>query len=69
MAVYSLFIHTHTHTHTHTHKTSLSLRLEVLYNIFGESGITVRVGRLIKLCLSEVYSTSPDRQAFVCYLS
>jgi hypothetical protein len=41
-----------------------------LYNIFVESGITMRVGKLItsKVRLSEVYSTSPDRQAFVCYL-
>jgi hypothetical protein len=29
-------------------KTSFSLRVEVLYNIFVESGITITVGRLMK---------------------
>ncbi len=33
-----------------------SVRREVLYNILIESGITMKVVRLIKMCLAEMYS-------------
>ena len=43
-----------------TKKNIFSLRIVVLYNIFVEFGITMRVGRLFKVCLSEDYITSPE---------
>jgi hypothetical protein len=42
-----------------------SVRREVLYNILIESGISTKLGRPIKMCLSETCKLSPRRQIFV----
>jgi len=34
-----------------------SVRMEILYNILVEFGIPMKLVRLIKVCLSETYST------------
>ena len=38
-------------------KTYHSVRMEVLYNILIEFGIPMKLVRLIKMCLTETYST------------
>ena len=48
-AVYQLFID--------VKKTYDSVRREVLYNILIEFGIPLKLIRLIKMCLTETYST------------
>jgi hypothetical protein len=45
-----------------------SVRMEVLHNILIESGITMKLVRLLKMCLHETYG-SLDRQAFVWQVS
>jgi hypothetical protein len=47
--VYQLFID--------FHKAYDAIRREVLYNILSEFGIPMRLVRLIKICLSKIYST------------
>jgi hypothetical protein len=42
-----------------------SVRREVLYNIFIEFGVTMKLVRLIKMCLNETYSEEQDGN-FAC---
>jgi hypothetical protein len=37
-------------------KAYVSVRREVLYNIFVESGMSMKTVRLIKMCLNKMYS-------------
>jgi hypothetical protein len=39
-------------------KAHVSVRSDVLYNILVESGISMKIVRLIKMCLNKMYSKS-----------
>ena len=42
-----------------------SVRREVLYNILIECGVPKEMVRLVKMCSTETYSSSPGRKEFV----